>query len=106
MRFSITLLSLVGSFCIGAALSSVYFDNKISNIKEDIISKEFSLLSMTRDTDIPCKQIRNTTGWYPQEYKKFTIFWKKSNNNSIIKLVIDNNYSSAVDRVDNSCHRE
>ncbi|WP_038180734.1 hypothetical protein [Vibrio rhizosphaerae] len=103
MKFGIALLSLVASFCIGAALSSVYFENKISNFKEDIVSKEMSLLSMASNVSVPCNEIRKTDRWFSQEYKGFTIFWKKSDSNAIVKFVVDDKYSSAVDMLDNSC---
>lgn len=92
------------SFFLGAFSAWVYYENKIANINEGIISKEIQLLSLATNEKIPCNQLLESNNWVQINNEEFTVFWRLlSDREKATKLVIDKNNSTALEIVQANC---
>ncbi len=104
MKSLIALVTLIFTFVLGAVSVGVYYENKVENIKEDIISVEIKLLSLTANVNIPCDKLLKSSGWVYEEHGDYTVFWKLYADQSMVaKLVVGEEYSSVVETFDSSC---
>jgi hypothetical protein len=99
------LVAVLASLILGSAFTTIYYENKISNIDEDIISKEIALLSAVPNSDIPCSKLKNAKNWIVEKKGEVTVFWKFTPEQSrATKLVLGKNLSSATESFSTGCH--
>lgn len=107
MKNIVLVTTLILSFILGGFSVGIFYENKVANITEDIISEEVRLLSLAVNASIPCDKLLKSGGWIYDEYTGYSVFWKLYADQSMVaKLVVGEEYSSAVETFENSCPRE
>ncbi len=93
------------SFFLGVVSAVIYYENKIESINEDILSKEISLTSSISNKSAPCEELLTSDNWIQENQGKYSVFWQiNADQTMIAKLVIDSDYSSAIETFANGCH--
>jgi hypothetical protein len=88
-------------------ITRFYYLNIEENRREDIITSEIRLLESVKNIQPPCDKLLESSWPVVIQKEGYVFIWKiKSNRQFIEKFVIDSNYVSALDQINNSCSLE
>jgi hypothetical protein len=108
MKSPIKIIFLVILFSITSwYITQFYYLSIEENRKEDIITREIKLLENVKSIQPPCDELLESAGPVVSQKEGYVFIWKiKSNHQYIEKFVVDSNYMSALDQINNSCSLE
>lgn len=85
-------------------VTSAYYEDKKADFSEDIISTEIALLEKAKSIGVPCEKLKSTQGVIVESTAGLVVMWKPIHGSGFLeKLVVDEAFQSANEKVKNEC---
>lgn len=99
------LLAIVATSLVTGYFTRFYYENKISNSTEDVVSREVALLEKAASIHPPCDKLSGSVNNTAVEnVNGFIVIWRVAKESKFIhKFVIDSDFHSAYEKVKNNC---
>ena len=102
--YSMLILSAVLSGAVSWYFTGMYYQNMRENAAEDIVSSEFRLLESVKDMKPPCESLADHSRWIVTQDANYVVIWRLPPQSTVIeKFVVNKDFESAFDQVDNTC---